>query len=227
VTRDALRTLLNINKSEANKLMNNYPVLAERDVESLGKQLKYLSENYCIGMDQFINCPWLLYLPLNFIIERLNSLTTIDITNHHLVLLLLPLSTFQRLSSKIKRDHSLDIYEDFNKRLNYFTTNLNINHEEFCDLIHDNTFLFNYDFKRLEDIMQLLIEANIDPELIVGDIRIFTHNIQVMRSRVQECNQYGMPIKTWMLRSAHKEFYVSLTRHIENKRVLKDHQNNI
>ncbi len=227
ITTDCLQSLLNINKTDANKLVRNYPILTESSVNKIEKQFKNLSSNHYLRADQFLSCPWILYLPINFIKERIGSISTQDITNDYLVLLLLPFKPFLRLKKRLEKKIIENIFDNFNNRLNYFTENLKINSEEFCDLIHDNVFLFSYEFEKLEKILNLLLSAEIEPETIVGDIKIFKHNIKLMEERIAECKKYEMPIKTWMLRSPQDTFEVALKRHIENKKVLKDHSNNI
>lgn len=224
---EALKQLLDIRKSEATALVNQFPTLLEISSDKLKKQILYLSEHFGLSADDFTSCPWTLFLPTNFTTERLNPFDSRNVNKNHLVLLLLPLKTYESVSRKIKnKKYRNNIFEDFNQKLKLFTESLDMIGEEFCDLVHENSFLFHYDFERIRDIMDLILRAGVRPEIILSDIRLFTHNINVMKERVDECLKHNMPIKTWMLRSAEYEFRVALRRHTENKKHLKDYENN-
>ena len=222
----SLRQLLDIRKKEALSLVKQYPSLVGISSDKLKKQILYLSETFGLTVNDFLSCPWVLYLPLNFTTERLNPFDCRNITKDHLILLLLPLKTYENVSKKIKNKKFRDnIFEDFHQKINLFTKNLNIIGEEFCDLVHENSFLFHYDYERIRSIMDLVVMAGVKPEVILSDIRLFTHNIDLMKERIDECLKHNMPVKTWMLRSAEPEFLVALRRHVENKKLLKDYDN--
>ncbi|XP_054167115.1 uncharacterized protein LOC128964491 [Oppia nitens] len=228
VTIKTLRQVLEIRKSDSRFLVKNYPNLLDISEQQIEKQVFLLTDRFALNCDHFLSCPWVLYLPFQFITERLRPLGPITIDCNHLVLLLLPLISYDSVVKKIKKNNIKEnTFEDFNQKLNLFTTNLNIINQEFCDLIHENTFLYYYDYHRLKTIMDLLKKANINTDIITSDIKVFTHNIDVMNKRIDKCIEYNMPVKTWMLRSSEESFQVCLQRHNDNKKVLKDYDNNI
>lgn len=235
VTIDCLKDLLSLNKSQSQQLIRQYPILNERTDTELKKQLTHLSKRG-INQDLILKCPWMLFLPLSLVDERFSILKEHGfngkIREDHLVLLLLRPVSFNRISKRfvkneLKEKKEMDLFSSFTQRINLFTTKLHINNEEFCDLFRDHIFLFTYDFDRIKTIIDLLLDAGIEPEAIINDFKIFTHNIDTMRNRIEVCQKHKIPIKIWMLRSPIEAFQVALKRHDDNKKALKDHTDSI
>lgn len=244
IMTDCLKALLFLNKNQAKLLVKEYPIFIERTVDNVNKQFIQLT-NFGFDRQMIYKCPWSLYFPISLIEERIPLMKEHGfkqfVNENFLTLLLFPHKTFKRLIKlhwKIENDasDSTDINDDllfdnyfhhFHQRLKYFTNELNISSEEFCDIIHDNTYLFTYELNKLKEFTKLLIESGVDPSSIVNDINVYKHNMEILKERIEICKNSDLPFKTWMVRSPQNTFLTTLNRHNANKRIMKDYNDHI
>lgn len=244
IMTDCLKALLFLDKIQAKLLIKEYPIFIERTVDEVNKQFGQLI-HFGFDKQMIYQCPWSLYFPISLIEERIPLMKEHGfkqfVNSNFLTLLLFPHKTFKRLiklDCKIGNDgsDSTDIsdefvfenyFDDLNERLKYFTRQLNISSEEFCDMIHDNTYLFTYDLNRLKELTKLLIDSGVEPSSIVNDINVYKHNMETLKERIEICKKSDLPFRTWMVRAPLCTFLTTLNRHNANKIVMKDHSDHI
>ncbi|XP_054718870.1 uncharacterized protein LOC129228227 [Uloborus diversus] len=198
-------------------LSENQNEYSEENREELTKILNFLIHHGCSVNDikkyskhlNILNCS---YNKIKLLEEVHSNILTL------LPLLSLP-TTSLYLAVKRAREEKVKT-NDFPDRISYLCHHLELSSSDLISALTKHPALLTMKFKRLEQKMNILKDAEISTEYIVKDLWIFNYNEKLLANRIQAAQKAGVEPKPWMLRCSEKFFESMLVKNSETQRIL-------
>ncbi|XP_021950442.1 uncharacterized protein LOC110847754 isoform X3 [Folsomia candida] len=227
-----VRSVLGVRHNQAKLIVKKFPQFNSAHPQQLSTMVKYLADKG-VPLSRILKNPWLLLIPPDILEKRL--ITVIGIFPSQSVQVALPfiglkvekllaISSLWKLEAK--QEPSL-IRGNFSSRVEYLAKILKCGEIEVADFMVRVKRLPMLPFKKIETVLQLLLEGGLNHIDIIEDPWIFIHNLSVMKERLEDANFHGLAeIKPWMLRCSESK-YKSYVERARKEQAIKHKKENI
>lgn len=198
-----LKKWFKIDNQDVDHIFEEFPSIATINVKELQNRISLLHlKNLCLP-EVALKRTWILTVDKNSLISGLKLLeskkllNTIEENSHLFAMFIFDKKEYQRICKRI--NFGFNLFFDFDQRLDFFRSNLEINTELFCAIVRANHQILTKDMNHIEEVM-LLLKDRVDREDLITDHWIFIHNIDRMKRRIEESEGLIKPLKPWNLR---------------------------
>lgn len=220
-----LKDIFEISTDKAEKIYESNPYLRKLSPATMQKNADKALE-HGIQKSVLLNNPWL----LTFHEGKLRYSIQIVKKFHGDVNEIAPLLKIPFHKLRIIKEYALKdgLHLSDGSRIKYLSEKLQCPPSVISEALVKHDILLSMPFIRIQTIMDLLLDAGVQPEDILKDLWIFRHNITDIRNRLNQAKTAEIErIKPWMARCSSKTFQITLRRHVQNRILLAPHSTTI
>ncbi|XP_049784479.1 transcription termination factor, mitochondrial isoform X1 [Schistocerca cancellata] len=216
-----LKDIFEISTDEAEKIYESHPYLHKLSPATIQNNAEKAQAQ---GLQKSVlqNNPWLLTFEegkLKYSIQIVKRYHE-DI-NKVVPLLKIPFHKLRIIKEYAQKD---DLHLSEGSRIKYLSDKLQCPPSVISEALVKHDVLLSMPFVKLQTVMDLMLDAEIQPEDILKDLWIFRHSITAIKNRLSQAKTAEVPkIKPWMARCVPQTFQVTLRRHVQHRILLAPH----